>query len=184
MNTWEIILEIALVLSVALVLGGLFERIRQNAVTGYLLAGLLLGPAGTGWISNVEHIRLLAELGVALLLFTIGLEFSLSRLRGSGRMAIFGGTIQIVLTGVVGGSAVAASGLSAVEAIVIGAALSLSSTAVVLRVLADRTELRVTTQCASRRISSSSRAISSTVRLAGHRGRLESDLREPGRLRQ
>ena len=141
MNTWEVILEIALVLSVALLLGGLFERIRQNAVTGYLLAGLLLGPAGTGWISNVEHIRLLAELGVALLLFTIGLEFSLSRLRASGRMAILGGTIQIVVTGVVGGSAAAASGLSTVEAIIIGAALSLSSTAVVLRVLADRTEL-------------------------------------------
>ncbi len=141
MNTWEVILEIALVLSVALLLGGLFERIRQNAVTGYLLAGLLLGPAGTGWISNVEHIRLLAELGVALLLFTIGLEFSLSRLRASGRMATLGGTIQIVVTGVVGGSAAAASGLPTVQAIIIGAALSLSSTAVVLRVLADRTEL-------------------------------------------
>ena len=141
MNIWEVILEIALVLSVALLLGGLFERIRQNAVTGYLLAGLLLGPAGTGWISNFEHIRLLAELGVALLLFTIGLEFSLSRLRASGRMVILGGTVQIVVTGVVGGSAAAASGLSTVEAIIIGAALSLSSTAVVLRVLADRTEL-------------------------------------------
>jgi CPA2 family monovalent cation:H+ antiporter-2 len=140
-NTWEVVLDIALVLSVALLLGGLFERLRQNAVTGYLLAGLLLGPAGTGWISNVEHIRLLAELGVALLLFTIGLEFSLSRLRGSGRMAILGGTIQIVLTGAVGGSTAAAIGLSTSEAIVIGAALSLSSTAIVLRVLADRTEI-------------------------------------------
>lgn len=141
MNTWEVILDLALVLSVALLLGALFERLRQNAVTGYLLTGLLLGPAGTGWISNVEHIRLLAELGVALLLFTIGLEFSLSRLRGSGPMAILGGTMQIVLTGVIAGSAAAASGLSAVAAIVIGAAMSLSSTAVVLRVLADRTEL-------------------------------------------
>ena len=141
MNTWEVILEIALVLGVALLLGGFFERFRQSAVTGYLLAGLLLGPAVTGWISNVEHIRLLAELGVALLLFTIGLQFSLSRLRAFGPMAILGGTVQIVLTGGVGIAAAAASGLSTVEAIVIGAALSLSSTAVVLRVLADRTEL-------------------------------------------
>ncbi len=141
MSIWEVILELALVLSVALLLGGLFERFRQNAVNGYLLTGLLLGPAGTGWISNVEHIRLLAELGVALLLFTIGLEFSLSRLKGSGRMAIVGGSVQIVVTGVVGGAAALAGGLSAMEAIVIGAAVSLSSTAVVLRILADRTEL-------------------------------------------
>lgn len=141
MNIWEVIFEIALVLSVALVLGSLFERLRQNAVTGYLLTGLLLGRAGTGWISNVEHIRLLAELGVALLLFTIGLEFSSSRLKGSGPMAILGGTAQIVVTGLVGGSAAVASGLSTVEAIVIGSAVSLSSTAVVLQVLTDRTEL-------------------------------------------
>ena len=78
-----------------------FERLRQDAVGGYLVAGILLGPGVSGWIRDVEDYRLLAELGVALLLFTIGLEFSWSRLRELGSGALFGGAIQILLTAVI-----------------------------------------------------------------------------------
>ncbi len=141
MNSWAVILDIALLLGAALLLGMVFERLRQNAVLGYVLAGILLGPTGTGWISAVEDIRVIAELGVALLLFTIGLEFSWNRLRESGPVALFGGIIQILLTAVLAGLGSTVFGLPPVEATIVGAALSLSSTAVVLRVLADRAEL-------------------------------------------
>lgn len=57
MNSWAVVLEIVILLGAALLLGMLFERLRQNAVLGYLLAGILLGPAGTGWIGNVEDVR-------------------------------------------------------------------------------------------------------------------------------
>ena len=141
MNSWTVVLDIVVLLGAALLLGMLFERLRQNAVLGYLLAGILLGPAGTGWIGNVEDVQVLAELGVALLLFTIGLEFSWSRLRESGPVALFGGSVQILLTALIGSLAAIALGLPIAEATVVGAALSLSSTAVVLRVLDDRAEI-------------------------------------------
>jgi len=141
MNSWTVVLDIVVLLGAALLLGMLFERLHQNAVIGYLLAGILLGPAGTGWIGNVEDVRVLAELGVALLLFTIGLEFSWSRLRESGPVALFGGSIQMLLTALIGGLAAIALGLPITEATIVGAALSLSSTAVVLRVLDDRAEI-------------------------------------------
>ncbi len=140
-NNWTVLLDLFVLLSVALLLGMVFERLRQNAVGGYLVAGILLGPGVSGWIGNVEDYRILAELGVALLLFTIGLEFSWSRLRELGSVALFGGTIQILLTAVIAALVSITVGFAPAEAIVVGAALSLSSTAVVLRVLTDRAML-------------------------------------------
>ncbi len=140
-DNWSVVLDIFVLLSAALLLGMLFERLRQDAVGGYLVAGILLGPGVSGWISNVEDYRILAELGVALLLFTIGLEFSWRRLRELGSVALVGGTIQILLTAVTAAAVSIALGFSPAEAIVVGAALSLSSTAVVLRVLTNRAML-------------------------------------------
>ena len=136
-----VLLDIFVLLSVALLLGMVFERLRQDAVGGYLVAGILLGPGVSGWISNVEDYLTLAQLGVALLLFTIGLEFSWRRLRELGSVALFGGTIQILLTAVIAAIVGITVGFSPAEAIVVGAALSLSSTAVVLRVLTNRAML-------------------------------------------
>ena len=70
------------------------EVLRQSAILGYLLAGTLVGPNVLGLVGEAEHVRTIAELGVALLLFTIGLEFSFRRLRRLGRMALMGGTLQ------------------------------------------------------------------------------------------
>ena len=140
-DNWAVLVDIFVLLSAALLLGMLFERLRQDAVGGYLVAGIFLGPGVSGWISNVEDYRILAELGVALLLFTIGLEFSWSRLRELGSVALVGGTIQILLTAVIAAVVSIALGFSLAEAIVVGAALSLSSTAVVLRVLTNRAML-------------------------------------------
>ena len=141
MNTWSVLLDVGLLLGAALLLGMLFERLRQSAVVGYLAAGILLGPGGFQWVENVAEVRILAELGVALLLFTIGLEFSWRRLKELGNLALFGGILQVSLTAAVVGLGAFWYGLPAVEAMVIGAATSVSSTAVVLRVLADRSEL-------------------------------------------
>jgi monovalent cation:H+ antiporter-2, CPA2 family len=80
-----------------------FERLKQNAVVGYLVAGILLGPAGIGFLHTIEQLRALAELGVALLLFTIGLEFSFRKLREMGGVAVIGGSFQILVTGGVAG---------------------------------------------------------------------------------
>lgn len=141
MNAWNILFDIVVLLGAALLLGVLCERLKQNAVVGYLLTGLLLGPAVLDWLRNIEEVRALAELGVALLLFTIGLEFSWRRLRELGAVAIGGGSLQILLTGAGAGLLSLYAGLSTGEAVVVGAAVSLSSTAVVLRVLTTRAEM-------------------------------------------
>ena len=76
MELWDMLFDILFLLGGALVLGVLCERLRQSPILGYLAAGTLLGPNAFGYISNAEEVGSLAERGVALLLFTIGLEFS------------------------------------------------------------------------------------------------------------
>jgi CPA2 family monovalent cation:H+ antiporter-2 len=141
MNIWSALAGVLVILIVALLLGIIAERLRQNALLGYLLSGVLLGPSVLGLVRQVEEVRQLAEVGVALLLFTIGLEFSLRRLRELGAVASLGGAAQILATGVVFALLALAFGRPLPEAVIIGAALSVSSTAVVLRVLVDRSEL-------------------------------------------
>ena len=138
---WTLLAHIPLLLLAALLAGALMERLRQNAIIGYMLAGVLLAPALRGRPETREGILALAELGVALLLFTIGIEFSWRRLRGFGAVAAGGGALQILLTAAAGILAGLAAGLDPGAALVIGAVLAMSSTAFVLRVLFDRAEL-------------------------------------------
>ena len=77
---WAFLFQMAVLLGGALFLGMLFERFRQSAILGYLLAGMLVGPHVFGWVEADSGLPVLAELGVSLLLFAIGLEFSAKRL--------------------------------------------------------------------------------------------------------
>ncbi len=139
---WEVLTEVLILLAGALVLGAVFERLRQSAILGYLLAGLLLGPGGPlKWVHQADHVNAIAELGVAMLLFVIGLEFSLRRLLRIGAVGLGGGTLQVVVTCVIGSLLAKLVGLGNYEAIAVGAVVSLSSTACVLRVLSDRAEM-------------------------------------------
>ncbi len=141
MEFWTILLEIVLLLGLATLTGTILERFGQRAIIGYLLTGIVLGPSLFGVVQNIQVLRYLAELGVALLLFTIGLEFSWRRLREFGARALAEGTSQIVLTALFAGLLTYWLGYELFESAVLGAAVSLSSTAIVLRVLADRSEL-------------------------------------------
>jgi CPA2 family monovalent cation:H+ antiporter-2 len=141
METWEFLFEIVLLLGAALLLGIVMERLKQNVLIGYLLTGILIGPSGLGLVEGGEQVSALAELGVALLLFTIGLEFSWRRLREFGATAAVGGAGQILVTLLLTMGVALALGRQMGEALAIGAAVSLSSTAIVLRVLGARAEL-------------------------------------------
>jgi CPA2 family monovalent cation:H+ antiporter-2 len=138
---WNQLTEILILLAGALVLGAVFEHFRQSAILGYLLAGLLLGPGALGWVHGDEFVLAIAELGVSMLLFVIGLEFSLRRLLRVGKVGLGGGTLQVIVTGVLGAWVARKFDLDWPEAVAIGAIVSLSSTACVLRVLADRAEM-------------------------------------------
>ncbi len=141
MGAWILILEIVELLAAALLCGILAQKLRQDPVVGYLVAGILLGPGVLGIVRGADTVRTLAELGVALLLFTIGLEFSWAKVRELGRLATIGGTLQILLTIAVAATVALAFRLPPSGAFVLGCALSMSSTAVTVRVLADRMEL-------------------------------------------
>ncbi|MCX8073010.1 MAG: cation:proton antiporter [Candidatus Binatia bacterium] len=119
----------------------LCARLRLPVVLGYLLAGLVVGPHGMHFVGETSGVRFLAELGVVFLMFTIGLDFSLTTLWGA-RRAVFGaGTLQVGLTtlAVTLGSLLA--GLELDQAILIGGAVSMSSTALALKQLGDQGEL-------------------------------------------
>lgn len=141
MDTWLLLLDILVILAASAAAGLALEKFRQNAIVGYLLAGVVLGRAGLRVVESAEPLETIAELGVALLLFTIGLEFSWRRLRQLGNVALGGGTVQVVGTVLLAAAVCRVAGMGTAEALVVGAAVALSSTAVVLRVLTDRTEL-------------------------------------------
>src|SRR5215212_2224647 len=130
--------DIALIL-VAALLGGIVARqLGLPLILGYILAGVLVGPnTGGPTVGDVHEIEVLAEIGVALLLFTIGLHFSLSELRPVRRVALTGTAIQMLLTIIFGYGFGLFLGLGSSEAIWFGALISLSSTAVVLKTLAE-----------------------------------------------
>jgi len=117
----------------ALVLGALAERLRQTAVLGYLLAGTLVGPGVLGWVRAEAGVSVLAELGAATLLFSIGTEFSLARLHSLGRRTFVLGVVQVVATLVAVMAIARLAGLDGRSAFTTGAVVSLSSTAVVMR---------------------------------------------------
>ena len=89
---WHSLLEILLLLGLAMILGTVAERLRQSAIVGYLIAGAIIGPSVLGLVSNQQDIFNIAELGVALLLFAIGLEFSPRRLLSLGKTPFDGWT--------------------------------------------------------------------------------------------
>ena len=141
---WELILDLLIALSGALLLGLVAERFRVNAIIGYLVAGALIGPGGFGLVQKAEVVDVIAEIGVALLLFTIGLEFSFGRLKRMGIGALLGGIASILATGAILTGAALAFGVAWQAAVVIGAACCLSSTAIVLRVLRTNNDLDTT----------------------------------------
>jgi glutathione-regulated potassium-efflux system ancillary protein KefC/glutathione-regulated potassium-efflux system protein KefB len=133
--------QIAVFLAATVIAVPLFRRFKLSAVLGYLAAGIMIGPWGLGLFDDIENILHFAEFGVVLLLFVIGLELQPSRLLVM-RQAIFGaGAAQVVVTTAALAFVIRALGQPWPAALVIAFALSLSSTALILQVLAERGQL-------------------------------------------
>ncbi len=141
LGVWSVLWDILVLLAMALVLGTVAERLGQSVIVGYLIAGTLVGPNVLGWISTQGELFNIAELGVALLLFAIGLEFSPRRLLSLGSIVLKTGPLQVVLTAVLGFAGATVCGLDTRESLVIGMMVAVSSTACVLRLLKDRAEI-------------------------------------------
>ncbi|MFT3928018.1 MAG: cation:proton antiporter [Myxococcales bacterium] len=133
--------ELAIVAGLAVAVTVILSRLRLPTVAGLLAAGALAGPFGLQLVKSVHAIEVLAEVGVVLLLFSIGLEFSLGRLRDIFRQVALGGALQVGLTTAAAAGVAVALGESWARGIFYGFVFSLSSTAIVLRALSERREL-------------------------------------------
>ena len=129
--------ETLIVLVVFVAFAVVFQRLRLGTVLGFLIGGMAIGPFGLGLIRELEPVRLLGELGVVFLLFSLGLELKLERFRLFGIRVYLLACTQVLLSAVVIGALASSLGLAAEQAIIVGGALALSSTAVVLQLLAD-----------------------------------------------
>lgn len=118
-----------------------FHRIKLPSVVGFLLTGVLAGPHSFGLTSSVHEVETLAEIGIILLLFTIGLEFSADQLKQMKRTALLGGSLQVGLTVAAGAGVAMALGTSPGQAVFMGFILALSSTAIVLKLLQEKAAL-------------------------------------------
>ncbi len=134
-------LDLIIVLAAAIAGGILARQLRLPIILGYLAGGIVVGPYVLGWVRDLETIHTLADIGVILLLFTLGLEFSLGDLRRIGKIAILGGIAQILLTAAVGLALGKLLGWETTEAIFFGFLIALSSTMIVLKTLMERGEL-------------------------------------------
>ncbi|MHA1165959.1 MAG: monovalent cation:proton antiporter-2 (CPA2) family protein, partial [Alphaproteobacteria bacterium] len=140
MNDSEIFYDVLIFLVAAIVVVPAFRRLRTSPILGYLAAGILVGPYGLAVISDTKSAHTLAEFGVVFLLFMIGLELSVERLRSLGRYVFGLGALQVTVTGCLIGGVAWVLGATGEAAIIIGGGLALSSTAFVLQLLIERGE--------------------------------------------
>jgi monovalent cation:H+ antiporter-2, CPA2 family len=138
-TTTQFMLEIALITIIAGACSVIFTKLRFPAVIGYIVAGMLLGPTVIGEYIYFDTavIDFLANIGIALLMFSIGLDFNLRRLKKIGGFAILAGTVEVALMMLAGYSLGLVMGLGTNESIFLAAIMAISSTAVIFKVLVD-----------------------------------------------
>lgn len=136
-----ILLDVVIMLAGGFMAALLFKRVGIPKIIAYILAGIIVGPSALNLISNLNEIKLLAEIGVILLLFSIGLEFSIERLTRSKREIILGGSLQIIVTVLISFIISQFIGIAWNTAIFVGFLLAISSTAILLKMLQTRNQL-------------------------------------------
>ena len=133
--------EIAAVLAVAAGIGALALWLRQPLIIAFIFAGILLGPVGLDWVHALDQVDLFAKLGIGLLLFVVGLKLDPHLIRSVGRVAIVAGLGQMTMTAVVGYAVALAFGMTPMTAFYVAAALTFSSTVIIVKLLSDKREI-------------------------------------------
>ncbi len=140
MGDLGLVLDLALAVVAAGIGGAIANRLGQPVVLGYLVGGMALGPYTPGPVADVHTVEILAELGVAFLMFALGAELSIREIRRVGSLALIGGSAQMIATMLLVALAAPLFGLSLYSGVFLGALLALSSTVVALKVIGSRGE--------------------------------------------
>ncbi|QZI72486.1 monovalent cation:proton antiporter-2 (CPA2) family protein [Pseudomonas protegens] len=133
--------NLLIILASSLVVIALFRRLSLPPVLGYLSVGLMVGPTALDWVNDSEDLPDLAELGVVFLLFSLGLEFSLSKMLALRRVVFGLGSLQVLCSGLILGGLLALFGMPLTSALMLGTGLALSSTAIVSKELTSLGEI-------------------------------------------
>jgi len=137
----ELLTDILIIFSLSVIILYICHRLKIPTIVGFLISGLLAGPHGLGLIGAVNEVEILAEVGVVLLLFSIGIELSFAKLLEVRKSVLMGGSIQVLLTILVTFVMAGQLGYGTGESIFLGFLISLSSTAIVLKLIQDRAEV-------------------------------------------
>jgi Kef-type K+ transport system membrane component KefB len=132
---------IAAVLVVAALAGAFGAVLRQPLIVVFIAVGVLVGPVGLGWVEAESDVVILADLGIAILLFLVGLRLDLSLIRTTGRVAVVTGLGQVIFTSVIGFGLALWLGLDPIPALYVAVALTFSSTIIIVKLLSDKREL-------------------------------------------
>jgi len=133
--------DLVIILAFGVIIVAIFHRLKLPSIAGFILSGVIVGPQGLGLINDIHQIELLAEIGVALLLFGIGLELSLEKLKRLWKLILTGGLLQVGLTVLATIAVAKLFGVAIQSAVFIGFLVALSSTAIVMRGLDQRGEI-------------------------------------------
>ncbi|MFW6136493.1 MAG: cation:proton antiporter [Candidatus Aminicenantaceae bacterium] len=137
----NIFYEITLIILFSAVIGAIGSKLKQPLIVSFIAVGILMGPSGLGLIMVHEHIDLLAEMGIALLLFIVGLKLDLHTIKTMGPVASATGLGQILFTSVFGFLIAHSLGLPTVHAVYVAVALTFSSTIIIVKLLSDKREI-------------------------------------------
>ncbi len=137
----DVFTEMAVLLLVAAVIGAIGVRLRQPLIVAFIAVGVLVGPSLLGWVSANDQVDLLAKLGIALLLFVVGLKLDLHIIRTMGPVALATGLGQVFFTSVVGYFIAITLGMTPVAALYVAVALTFSSTIIIVKLLSDKREV-------------------------------------------
>ena len=138
---FPILQDLVLLFVFAIAIVFFLRRIKLPSIIGFLLTGIIIGPYGLGLVAVKEQIEILSEVGVILLLFVIGMELSLKQLASMRKTVFIGGSLQVGLTLIVAAAVYYLLGNTIQESIFVGFLFSLSSTAIVLKILQERNEI-------------------------------------------
>ncbi len=137
----DVFTEIAALLLMAAVIGAVAVRLKQPLIVAFIVVGMLVGPSILGWVSANDQVDLLAKLGIALLLFVVGLKLDLHIIRTMGLVSLATGMGQVIFTSVVGYFIALALGMTPVTALYVAVALTFSSTIIIVKLLSDKREV-------------------------------------------
>lgn len=132
---------VAAILAVAAVVGFAAVRLRQPLLVAFIAVGILVGPSVLGWVDKSEPLELFAEIGIAVLLFLVGLKLDIGLVRRNGKVAALTGLGQVAFTSIVGFGIALLLGFDVVPALYIAIALTFSSTIIIVKLLSDKKEL-------------------------------------------